>query len=62
MESFISWTTVIELGFLSFFLALWVTRLSLNGLFRLLPATSRNASPVRFAADLRNDYKARHAA
>ena len=38
MRSFMSATFLIEVTFLSFLLALWITWLGLRGLFRLLPA------------------------
>lgn len=62
MRSFMSATFLIEVTFLSFFLALWLTWLGLRGLFRLLPATSRTVAPVRCVANRRAEYKARHAA
>jgi len=58
METFMNSAMVVEGALLSFLLALWMTWLGLNGLFRLLPATvrpiqSRLARPVIFAASRR---------
>jgi hypothetical protein len=46
MENFLGDAMVIEAALLSFLLALWISRLGLSGLFRLMPATSRSAAPV----------------
>jgi len=37
METFMSWSTIIEATLLSFGLALWITWMGLRGLFRLMP-------------------------
>jgi hypothetical protein len=62
MESFMGGAMLIEVAFLSFLLALWVTWLGLNGLFRLLPGTNQAASPVSYAANRRAGNLDRHAA
>jgi hypothetical protein len=62
MRSFMSATFLIEVVFLSFFLALWITWMGLRGLFRLLPATTRIAPPVRYVVNRRAEHKIRHAA
>lgn len=62
MEWLMGGAIFIEVAFLSFLLALWATWLGLNGLFRLLPATSRNASPIRFVANHPAQDKSRHVA
>ena len=62
MKPFMSVAFLIEVTLLSFFLALWITWLGLRGLFRLLPAASRAASPVRFARDRQAEYSSRRAA
>ena len=46
MESLMNGAIVIEAALLSFFLALWITWLAMNGLFRLMPVTARpNTNP-----------------
>jgi hypothetical protein len=62
MESFVGGAILIEAGFLSFLLALWITWMGLNGVFRLLPATSRKASSIRFVSNQRASSRSRHAA
>jgi hypothetical protein len=62
MESLMSGAMLIEVTLLSFLLALWVTWLGLSGLFRLLPASNRNASPLRFVANRQAGNINRHAA
>jgi hypothetical protein len=47
MESLMSGAMLIEATMLSFLVALWITWMSLRGLFRMLPATRLNAVPVR---------------
>ena len=37
METFMSWSTVIEATLLSFGLALWIAWMGLRGLFQLMP-------------------------
>ena len=56
METFMSGAIVIEVGLLSFLLALWMAWIGLRGLFRLMlftsrPATSRIVQSFRFAAN-----------
>ena len=51
METWMSGAMAIEAGMLSFLLALWITWMSLRGLFRLLPATKTEAIPIRSAAE-----------
>jgi hypothetical protein len=62
MKSFMSVTLLVEVAFLSFLLALWITWWGLRGLFRLLPATNRSVAPVRFVANRRAEHKIRRAA
>ena len=62
MESLMSGAMLIEVTLLSFLLALWVTWLGLSGLFRLLPSTSRDASPVGYMANRRVANMDRHVA
>ena len=49
MESLMSGAMLIEATMLSFLVALWITWMSLRGLFRMLPATRLNAGPIRSA-------------
>ena len=62
MRSFMSATFLVEVVFLSFLLALWLTWLGMRGLFHLLPHTSRTVAPVRYVANCRAEHKIRHAA
>ena len=62
MRSFMSATFLVEVAFLSFLLALWLTWLGLRGMFRLLPSACRTAAPVRYVANRRLEFKNRHAA
>jgi hypothetical protein len=62
MRSFMSATFLVEVVFLSFLLALWITWWGLRGLFRMLPAASRTVAPVRYVANRRAEHKIRHAA
>ncbi len=62
METFMSGAMVIEGALFSFLLALWMTWLGLRGLFHLMPATSRSAQPIRFAANRQQGNRRRHAA
>lgn len=41
METFMSWSTVVEATLLSFFLALWITWMGLRSLFQLIPRRER---------------------
>ncbi len=49
METWMSVAILIQAAMLSFLMALWIAWISLRGLFRMLPATSLNAVPVRSA-------------
>ena len=49
METFMDGATLIEATLLSFLLALWITRLGLRGLFRLMSATRPDAASIRLA-------------
>ena len=51
METWMNGAVVIEAAMLSFLMALGIASMSLRGLFRLLPATQRNAIPIRSAAE-----------
>ena len=62
METFMSGAMVIEGMLLSFLLALWMSWLGLQGLFRLMPATSCNAASIRFFANRQEGNRGRHAA
>jgi hypothetical protein len=62
MESFMNGTMLVEATLLSFLLALWMTWLGLNGLFRLLPVTSPNAASIKFVANQRAGNRRQHAA
>ena len=62
MESYMGVAMLIEVTFLSFLLALWLAWQGLRGLFRLLPVASRNASPIRLAANQRAGNRSRRAA
>jgi hypothetical protein len=55
-------TLMIETILLSFLLALWMTWLGLNGLFRLLPARSPNAVSDKFVANQRAGNRSQRAA
>ena len=50
MESFMNGTLLVEATLLSFLLALWMTWLGLNGLLRLLSASSSYATPSQDVA------------
>jgi hypothetical protein len=62
MEAFIGGAMMMETALLSFLLALWISWLGMRGLFRLMPAKSRSAAPIRFAADRQAGSRSRHAA
>ena len=51
METWMSGAMLIEATMLSFLVALWITWMSLRGLFRMLPATRLNAVPIRSVAE-----------
>ncbi len=58
MENFMRGAIVIEVGLLSFLLALWMAWIGLRGMFRLMllssrPATSRIGQPFRFTVNAR---------
>jgi hypothetical protein len=61
MEAFLNGTTLIEGLLLSFLLALWMTWLSLRGLFRLMPVASvpGNARPAQLDRFARKDSVSR---
>ena len=50
MEAFLNGAILIEVTLMSFFLALWITWISLRGLFRFLPGTKLAAVPIRASA------------
>jgi len=50
METWMSGAMLVEATMLSFLVALWITWMSLRGLFRMLPAARLNAVPVGSAA------------
>jgi hypothetical protein len=50
METWMSGAMVVEATMLSFLMALWISWMSLRGLFRLLPGTKLNAIPIGAAA------------
>jgi hypothetical protein len=50
METFMSGAMVIEGALLSFLLALCMTWLGLNGLFRLMPVTAKIVQPIQLVA------------
>jgi hypothetical protein len=62
METWMEGAMLIEATLLSFLVALWITWLSLRGLFRMLPATRLDAVPIRPAAQQRAGAIGRHAA
>ena len=62
MELLMSGAMLIEVTLVSFLLALWATWLGLSGLFRLLPSTGRDASPVQYMANRRVANMDRHVA
>jgi hypothetical protein len=47
METWMSGVMVIEATMLSFLVALWIARMSLRGLFRVLPVTRPKTAPIR---------------
>jgi len=51
METFMSGAMVIEGALLSFLLALCMTWLGLNGLFRLMPVTAKIVQPIQLVAN-----------
>jgi hypothetical protein len=61
MEPWMSAAMVVEATMLSFLIALWISWMSLRGLFRLLPVTKPNAIPIRAVAQRARSMD-RHAA
>jgi hypothetical protein len=61
MEPWMSAAMVVEATMLSFLMALWISWMSLRGLFRLLPGAKLNAIPIRAAAQRARSMD-RHAA
>jgi hypothetical protein len=49
METWMDGAMLIAATLLSFLMALWITRMSLRGLFRMLPAARLDAVPIRRA-------------
>ena len=62
MESWMSGMMLIEATMLSFLVALWITWMSLRGLFRMLPASRLTPVPVRSAAQRSTEAIGHHAA
>jgi len=62
METWMSGAMLIEATMLSFLVALWITCMSLRGLFRMLPATRLNAVPIRSASQRGTEAIGHHAA
>jgi hypothetical protein len=61
METWMNGAMLIEATLLSFLMALWITWMSLRGLFRMLPVTRLDAVPIRSAAQQRAGKIGRHA-
>ena len=61
MEPWMSAAMVVEATMLSFLMALWISWMSLRGLFRLLPGAKLNVIPIRAAAQRARSMD-RHAA
>jgi hypothetical protein len=67
METFMSSAMVIEAALLSFLLALWMTWLTLRGLFLLMPVTRRPftghiVQPIQLVANREQGHRRRDAA
>jgi hypothetical protein len=62
METWMRAVMVIEAAMVSFLMALWISWMSLRGLFRLLPATKLNAVPIRAVPQRTPRSMDRHAA
>lgn len=67
METFMSEAIILEATLISVLLALWLTWLLMQGLFRLMPAaahapTTRPARPIRLAANATRATDRRNAA
>jgi hypothetical protein len=72
METLMNGAMLVEAALLSFLLALWITWLVMSGLFRLMPATTRQiaaqtlgnteVATVRFVAPRQSENRQRRAA
>ena len=67
METFMSGAMVIEGALLSFLLALWMTWLTLRGLFRLMPVRRRPSTdhivqPIQLVPNREQGHRQRDAA
>jgi hypothetical protein len=62
METWMSGAMVIEAAMLSFMMALWISWMSLRGLFRLLTGAKLHAIPILAAAQRAPRSMDRHAA
>lgn len=62
METFMNGAIVIEGALLSFLLALCMTWLGLDGLFRLMPVTAKIVQPIQLVAHEREANRQSHAA
>jgi hypothetical protein len=62
METFMNGAMVIEGALFSFLLALCMTWLGLNGLFRLMPVTAKMVQPIRLVSDRQESSQQSHAA
>lgn len=62
METFMNGAMVIEGALLSFLLALCMTWLGLDGLFRLMPATAKIVQPIQLVVHEREANRQSHAA
>jgi hypothetical protein len=62
MEPWMSAAMVVEATMLSFLMALWISWMSLRGLFRLLRGGKLNAIPIRSATQRAQRSMDRHAA
>jgi hypothetical protein len=62
METLMGGAMLIEATMLSFLVALWITWMSLRGLFRMLPATKLDAVPTQSAAHQRTEAIGQHVA
>jgi hypothetical protein len=62
METLMNGAMVVEGALLSFLVALGMTWLTLNGLFRLMPAANRISQPIRFEGNRQEGIRGRHAA
>jgi hypothetical protein len=62
METWMSAAMLIEATMLSFLVALWISWMSLRGLFRMLPGTRLAPAPIRQPARQTGRIPARHTA